>query len=305
MPIVNNNINEIKMKQQSVEFFRNLPKQKTEQFNAALDLYRKSTGHIPRQLQHFNNLGYSEARLESLFYELKKLHNITEKDIKLAPVILAVDAQDIPAEAIKTIQEALASSTGIIVTGQKPEITLDNVFTEASDDIKTDIKLRSEFAFLNSLKCPDEFKILVADKLTHYHAYVEAHRALMVTIPEEGQEPAALTNDEIFALAEKAVENFTVNQEIYDELDHYKKTGEILGRHPVFRYKKTRELIYSLSPKQLSNKPALLVNYINRANNEIKKTQDPDRIAKLQEKIETWKTEQKLVEERLSANESK
>lgn len=292
------------MKNEILKFFANLPQKAHEKYNRALELYRKSEGHNPRQVQFFNNNRHSTSRLESLLYELKKLHNITEKEIKMwkPEAVVSESKEEAPAAPSGTQEQTIVVVDG--PTGATTITLKEDVFTKAPDEVKTDIKLRDEFPFLRNADCPDELKILVNDKLNHYDGYVAAHKALLVLVAEEGQEPVAMSDDEIFALAKAAVENFEMNQKIYEELECYKNTGKILGKHPIFKERKIRESIENASLPQLTKRQSNLVNYINRTKRELEATVDADRKATLQEKLDGYEKEKELVDARLT-NDSK
>lgn len=105
---------------------------------------------------------------------------------------------------------------------------------------KIDAKsVRVEFPFLNDKDCPDELKILVADKITAWNTYLENHADLLKI--ESGE---LIVTDEFKAeIAASAVAAFDENQKIYDELNAYQETGKILGLHPLFkRLQLTREV---------------------------------------------------------------
>jgi hypothetical protein len=282
------------MRNSILSFLRDLPAQQHEQFNQAFDLYRKSPGARSRYIQSLNTQGFSGPRLNDLLYELKKLHSITEKELLLPPTDVQESAEEVT-EPVPADDQSTDSSDNTI--------TLETVFTKAPDTVKTEVKLRDEFPFLSAPDCPDEFKILVADKMTHYGAYVAAHNELLKVVPEEGEDPVSMNDDEIFALAKLAVQNFIINQDIYAELNAYKTTGKILGKHPVFIAMKRKETIDALSPKQLVQKETLLVNYINRNKAELARTVDAERKEKLQDKITGWEIEQKLVAAKLAEYE--
>ena len=72
------------MKNLVIQHFKNLPASKTAQFNDALQLFRKCPGKNLGQERFFNQAGYTPATLENLNYDLKKLVNITEADIRRA-----------------------------------------------------------------------------------------------------------------------------------------------------------------------------------------------------------------------------
>jgi hypothetical protein len=72
------------MKNQVIKFLGDLPKSGSEQFNQALEHFRKSKNHDPEKIRYYNALGFSQDRLESLLYELKKLHSITDTEVAQA-----------------------------------------------------------------------------------------------------------------------------------------------------------------------------------------------------------------------------
>ena len=79
---------------------------------------------------------------------------------------------------------------------------------------------------MRRLDCPPELKILVADMITAYNDYIQSHESLFL----------AGTYDEISTLSERTVESYLENRRIWNELNHYKSTGEILGKHPIFAW---------------------------------------------------------------------
>lgn len=98
--------------------------------------------------------------------------------------------------------------------------------------------IRVEFPFLSESNCPDEFKILVADKITAWNRYLELQE--QIAAAERGEAPKG---DYLAELAKEAVVSFDENQRIYDELNAYAETGKVLGKHPLFkRLQLTREV---------------------------------------------------------------
>jgi len=91
--------------------------------------------------------------------------------------------------------------------------------------------LRVEFPFLNEKECPNELKILVADKITVWNEYLILHDSIVKS--ESGE--ITLSPDELETKAKRSVECFDENQKIYEELNAFKETGEILGKHPIFK----------------------------------------------------------------------
>lgn len=98
--------------------------------------------------------------------------------------------------------------------------------------------IRVEFPFLNNADCPDEFKILIADKITAWNRYLELQEQIA-----GAKEKEDVSLDELARLGGEVVKCFDENQKIYDELNCYQTTGKVLGVHPVFKkLRLTREV---------------------------------------------------------------
>jgi len=76
------------MKDQAIQFLGNLPQSEGDQFNKALELYRKSKNHDPGKLRYYNQLGYNKERLQSLLYEVKKMHSISDVEVAQATKVV-------------------------------------------------------------------------------------------------------------------------------------------------------------------------------------------------------------------------
>lgn len=95
--------------------------------------------------------------------------------------------------------------------------------------------LREQFPFLGADNCPNEFKVLVADMISSHEKYIGAHEELYRVVDK--------SNEVCFSVAEKVVEHYLNNRIIWDELTHYRDTGQILGLHSIFNQKnREREL---------------------------------------------------------------
>jgi hypothetical protein len=91
--------------------------------------------------------------------------------------------------------------------------------------------IRVEFPFLNDKDCPDEMKILMADKITAWNRYLELHEQILAA--HIGKTVAS--KEYLETMADEAVQAFDENQKIYDELNAYQTTGKVLGLHPIFK----------------------------------------------------------------------
>lgn len=104
-------------------------------------------------------------------------------------------------------------------------------YAEAPEPVRKMIRFREKYTFLNRPDCPDILKVLVNDMFAAYDAYKTAFAHLQI-IPDE-------TIAEAATQAEKVVTAYLANREIWDELEHYRTTGEILGKAAKFREMQT------------------------------------------------------------------
>lgn len=112
-------------------------------------------------------------------------------------------------------------------------------YAEAPEPVRKMIRFREKYTFLNNPDCPDILKILVNDLFTAYDTYKTAFANLQL-IPDETIAEAATE-------AEKVVTAYLANREIWDELEHYRTTGEILGKAAKFRELEKAEPVEDLT----------------------------------------------------------
>lgn len=317
------------MRNKVIEFFQNLPKKPEEQFNQAFELYRKSKDNSPSQVAFLNRAGYTDPLLENLKYDLKKLHNIREVDLRKKStskpkkkvivekgVVLPEFSKGLP--GLKEMKD-FATKNDIVVTGNNMEAYRKaiyvwvaeerekNVVSEflenASDNVKEYISLHDQFPFLDEDDCPQELKILVSDKRKAFRAYADAHAKLLF-VAFNDEEKTEILDIEIYELASKALENFEVNQLIYKELNHYKEHKTILGEHPIFADLNLQKKIDEMSAADLAKRASNLDNYIRRDTNAAKKSNEPKK-SELLLKVQQWKKEEGLVKSKLNSLDDK
>lgn len=250
------------MKNTVIDFLRNMPKSKSEKFNKACQLYRNSPGKNSAIERSLNASGFSERNLESVIYELKKIHGIKDVDIlRAATTVFEKAADDLAEENTQSGIESNESESAPTKNEVKP--------------------LREDFPFLNEKECPDELKILVADKITAYKTYCEKHAEMqrivsgeLITV--EGYEEK---------LAREIVEAFEENTLIYEELNHYKENGVVLGKHPIF---KTLVLQREIDGKTNDELLAIIKNsdpYLSKNRKALKEETDNDKIKVIEQRI--------------------
>lgn len=173
-------------------------------------------------------------------------------------------------------------------------IPVEKLINESPDEVKTSIKLRDQFPFLAEDDCPDEFKILIADKLTAYDKYLQKFDEVKAAVD------AGATNEAIFEIAKQVVENFELNLDIYDELNYYNEHNQILGEHPIFADQVLTEKVNTYSTVDLTKRQKNLRTYISREDKTLEGMTDGPEKTKLADKVTTWKKELTLVDARLA-----
>lgn len=212
------------MKTKVIEFFQNLPEAPHEQFNQAFALYRESEGKNQAVERVINAKGFTTSSLENLLYDLQKLHGITDVE-----KIKVTDTSEQVAELEEEKEILEFENLDLKDENEELKKEVENLKLAPKLDTK---QIRVEFPFLNNKDCPDELKILMADKITAWNEYVDIQKTLALVESGELEEKDP---KKLASLAEKAVHAFDENQKIYDELNCYQTTGKVLGVHPIFK----------------------------------------------------------------------
>jgi hypothetical protein len=316
------------MKSNVIKFFQNLPKEKHEQFNKAFELYRQSEGKSPVIERAVNASGFSEHGLENLLYDLQKLHGIT--DVEKVPVqsqMLKVESDEegtneskdknteVPAVTPELDKENKALVLEIEdLQDEKADLEEELEATnEENESLKDDLNklkalpkidarsIRVEFPFLSEPNCPDEFKILVADKITAWNEYLERHKTLLSI--ESGE---LVTDDASKAeIAKAAIASFDENQKIYDELVAYAESGKVLGVHPLFKKLQLTREVEEMTPEKLNNYKGSSAKYFTdnrKALAKAVKANNEDRIIEVNLRVAERETKLALVNKKLGIN---
>lgn len=167
---------------------------------------------------------------------------------------------------------------------------------------KIDAKsIRVEFPFLNDKDCPDEFKILVADKITAWNDYLTCHETLLKI--ESGE---LVTDDASKAeIAKAAIASFDENQKIYEELNAYAETGKVLGKHAIFkRLQLTRE-VEEMTADELHKYKGSSAKYFSVNKSDLakaEKSKDTDKIELITARVAEREQKLALVNKKLGIN---
>lgn len=84
-------------------------------------------------------------------------------------------------------------------------------------------------------------KLLISDRISAYHRYVEAHEQLYnCSTPEQST-----------VVAGNLIEDFLENQLIHKELKHYNDTRTLLKEHSIFEEQEIHDRIFALTLPEL------------------------------------------------------
>ncbi|MFC4688665.1 hypothetical protein ACFO4P_17115 [Epilithonimonas pallida] len=244
------------MKTAVLDFLKKRSENPSEDFNTGFALLQKTPGVQQGTLRNYNNQGYTPQSLENIRYDLQKAHEISDLDIHNHEIEIP---EENPIIVGKGYDEKL-----FIVANQD---LFTNILKDMNDTEKQGFKLVDQYPFLKEEDCPAELKALAWDSVSAFHAFKDAHTELFekVVMPENTQ----LTNEEIYDIAFKLLEDFEINREIHTELEHYAKTKTILAEHPdLEKIKRERELD-ALTAQELSRKIGNLKSNISKKNKKL------------------------------------
>ena len=287
------------MKQQVINYLRG-----NRAFGAGVALYNQLPGKSLAFSRRLNTVGDTPQNRQQLHYELGKAIGLNEAQINRylsGPLALVQEepskkpkALDPLAQIESALQQddyrqlqSLVSDLDLEAQGRSKEDYREalsdylakekaqKAIKAMSPAARQGLKLRDQFPFLKEKDCPPELKILVSDRISAYHAYVEAHKKLHENLKEE----------EIAQAVEDVVENYLENQLIFKELQHFQEKGEPLGEHPIWAQKQALEAIQQLGVKDLIKKKNSLTKGISTdkakiAKEEEAKTPDPAKLEK-------------------------
>jgi hypothetical protein len=266
-------------------------------FNQLLMLFTQHKAASFSQVQFYNRSGYNTERLKQLEYDLKKVMDISKIDVATYEQgVKNVGARDLapvkPKEEENTVLDLNEVATDLAAM---------------SDDTKGGYQLRKEFPFLADKDCPDEFKVLVSDKITAFHDFLEKHKELSVLVygdPENGIAPSDLSNEELLVIGKEITEDYINNELIYEELNYYKEHGQVLGKHEKLQGLLAIQEVNAMTLAELRKNLKNYKQYNSRDDKKILKAKTEDRRQTIKALIADRTDKMKLMEERVAQLEA-
>lgn len=181
---------------------------------------------------------------------------------------------------------------------ETPVVTIE--LKKAPETVKKMIRFREQFPFLSEPECPDILKILVSDMFTAYGNY-KAARERLENHADENAEVAARD-------CETVVEEYLKNREIWEELEYYRQTGEILGKAAKFREIEQAEALSKLTDMELLKKQQSAQVNVSKRKKALKKAEDEGNevaILKESEALRNWTDKKLAIEEEIEKRKKK
>lgn len=161
---------------------------------------------------------------------------------------------------------------------------------EAGATISKTPAFRERWPFLSEPDCPQELKILAADKITAYTDFATSHEKLYDCV----------TVDQCLETAKKCVESFIKNCRIFYEFSYYKENHRILGKHPIFEESKQKEQLRSMDILSLERKRQNIRTSIWKLSAKLRKGDRPDLSADREDLLLSKKRQLEEVENLLN-----
>lgn len=271
--------------------------EKFDLFNQAFALYKESPDKLLGMESKLNRVGFTDDGLQNLLYDLQKMHNITDteivSEIEVVPEVVP-EALSVPGEGLQEQANAVAHK----VLEHTEETTVPHQYVEA-----TELEpLRTEFPFLNDKDCPEVMFVVVGKRISSYRRYQELHAKLQEVLAGT----VTVTEEEQTALATETQQAFAENQALWDELNHYNTTGEILGKHPLFRESVAQKEVNAMTVDQLAKYRTSSATFISKKRTALKaKGLSEDKKSELLEAIADREYKLGLVNTKLGVDVSK
>ncbi len=265
-----------------IALLADLPKSKTEQFNKAFELYRKSPHKNLGVERRLNMAGFTEDGLQNLLYDLKQLHQISDVEVK-----------NYNKEELDPTEETTTEAIEKTSTNSNEEIkTVETI--ETVDESKS---IREEYPFLNDKDCPEELLIVVGKKIAAWKRYQELH-AMIQNFDVEKDGEQSLTE-----LTAQATAEYEDNQSLDLELKHYAEKKEVLAAHPSLVEFRIKKEVEAMSNDELHKFVQSSKTFFSRVPKDLEKFKDDaEKIADIKKKAADRELKLTLVKNKLGIN---
>lgn len=103
------------------------------------------------------------------------------------------------------------------------------------------------------------------------------------------------TPEECSEVAGKLMDNYLENRQIYEELEYYRASGNVLGKHPIFRGFQRSAEIHRMSIKELIKEQRNVQYNIWRVRKQIEKNDKPHLDTERRTKLKQYEDDLALI----------
>lgn len=287
-------------------FLQNLPESPFEQFNEAFELYKQCPNKNRAAELSYNRRGFNEQNLKNLLYDLQKLNNITDVELHDKQILDAELERGITINGVGKEDEDLNDDTSDDDTSDDEKVKFLNELSEKAAAVISSVtgenfehvnieelnSLRDELPFLNEEGCPDVMFVIVGRRIVAFRKY----QALHAELQEVNAGTIEISEDEKAQLTIDCEAAFSENRALWEELEHFSKTKEILGKHPIFREDNIKKEVEAMTNDQLFKYINATSKFFTDQKKQLEKHKDnADKIAEINTKIEEREYKLSLV----------
>lgn len=233
------------MRNEVLQFLKNLPASESDKFNKAFLLLRNTKGANQNQVRVYNMQGSSPQNIKNILYDLKKLHGISDAEI----LSKRNTVEKSPVE--KAVEEVTHTVNTDLVVDNKSILP-------ATEDKKTD--LHKEFPFLSAADCPAELHIVTGQLVAAWKRYNAIHADLQLVTSGEKE----LSEEDKNQLTADCNAAFQLNDKLYKELEHYRDNNTILGEAEALKEYAINKEIETMSVPELVKEQKNAASYLSK-----------------------------------------
>ena len=269
------------MRNDVLQFLKNLPNKKEEQFNQAFAFLQNAPGVQFAQVRSYNVLGATPSNINNILYDLKKLYNISEVEIRSKKA----NIQGVGEEKI----EEMKSETDKIAA---------DVLSNKQDDSAPKNSLHDIFPFLKSKDCPNELLIVSGQVVASWKRYQD----LKQQVDQIASGEFEVSEEEDLRITAECEAEFRNNQTLYKELEHYKENNAILGEHEVLKEYALQKEVDAMTSEQLVKFRTNAASNKSKDKTKLEKAKDEATAEKIKQRMADLEMKLALVNKKLGMN---
>jgi hypothetical protein len=285
-------------------FLQNLSDNKYEQFNKAFELYKQLPNKSHQFEARYNRSGFTEDGLKNLLYDLKTLNGITDLELHSPVDANEIEVKEEEVLDFKELNDFPESSEDAKLANklfdhiEMPENAPEGYKVIPGEELTP---IREEFPYLNDADCPEIIYVVVGKRIAAHKRYQELH-AIVQQIAEKTFEGTEDEKKEIVTLCDAA---FTENSLLWNELNHYKETGELLGKHKLFTEVVAKREVDLMTNEELAKYRTSSATFLSKKRAALKKAKSDAEKQKLNQAIDDRQYRLNLVNTRLGIADGK